>query len=148
MERPFALDDVTDYAREYALAHARAFGMEAAELATFLKDRFGRPAVALITGTSDVNGVSRWASGRVAPELSRVQKMRDAFIVHQLLARIFAGEDRAAAWFTGENQLLNGDSPASSFKQGNVSSVYHVVRSLYGVLEDERARTAQIGFSL
>ncbi len=97
-------------------AHARATRAEISTVAGYLQDVLGQRLTAAIAGVSDAKAIGLWARGERVPHPEAVARLRNAFLVVQLLMTK-ESSDTVRAWFMGMNPELGDESPAVMLAQ-------------------------------
>ncbi len=77
----------------------------------YLLEQLGDGLAALVAGVSDAGEVRAWAAGESAPGSEAERRLRDTFLVTQLLLQTESSET-ARAWFVGMNPTLGDKPPA------------------------------------
>jgi transcriptional regulator with XRE-family HTH domain len=73
--------------------------------------------------------VSRWQTGKVAPQPDRLERLLTLEWLVEELAQFYE-PDEARLWLFARNRLLNGDTPASLIQQGRVDEVLAIIAQL------------------
>jgi hypothetical protein len=82
-----------------------------AAIAGYLQDVLGQRLAAVVAGVSDAKAVGKWARGQRRPHPETEARLRDAYLVVELLLR----EESTAtvrAWLLGMNPDLDDQAPA------------------------------------
>lgn len=90
----------------------RADRPDVAVVARYLQDVLGPNLTAVIAGVRDVNVVGRWAAGGRVPRPRAEKRLRDAYLVAQVLVRVESPET-VRDWFLGMNPALEDRAPAA-----------------------------------
>lgn len=84
--------------------------------------------VAQVTGTRPET-VSRWSSGKNAPQGDNLRRLLEFDYVVQRLAELFK-PDEARLWMFSRHKLLDGQVPAELIQAGKVDDVLRAIDQL------------------
>lgn len=90
---------------------AQASRLAVGSVVNYLLERLGDGLTALIAGVGEAGLVRAWAASEITPEAGTERRLRQAFLVTQLLLQTESPES-VRAWFVGMNPTLGDKAPA------------------------------------
>ena len=87
----------------------------------------GRDIAQMLETTPET--VSRWRTGRVAPQMERLQRLLTLEWLIGELAELYA-PDEAKLWLFAPHRLLGGDRPADRIQRAQVDDVLALINQL------------------
>lgn len=108
------------------------------KLAGYLQQHLGSVLTAYLSGAGDQVLVDRWVKGAAEPEGVQVERLKLACEATGYLVRAY-GDKTARAWFLGNNNLLDSESPASVLRHGQKPEDWeYVITAARQVVENAR----------
>lgn len=104
------------------------------DVATQLQDVLGRRLTAYLAGIRDPKAVTRWANGHTAQirTLETEQRVREAFVICELLLAVGEAPETIRTWFMGMNPDLYDDAPIDAIREGRLEDVRRAALAFAG----------------
>lgn len=113
-----------------------------ASVAQKLQETLGQRLTAFAVGARDPKAIGKYASGRQKPRDETALRLRDLYVVVQiLLARETA--ETVRAWMIGSNPLLEDRAPIELLHEEAVESVSRAARSMASPISGRQIRVVE-----
>lgn len=88
-------------------------------------DLLGRKLTAYLAGMRDTKAVTRWIDGTTmqARSIKTEQRVREAFVICELLLAVGEAPSTIRAWFMGMNPELYDEAPVEATRAGRLREV-------------------------
>ncbi len=97
-------------------------------------DLLGRKLTAYIAGMRDTKAVVRWIDGTTtqARSIEVEQRVREAYVIAELLTQAGDGPSTIRTWFIGMNPELDDEAPVEALRAGRLREVHNAALAFAG----------------